>query len=126
MEGNDPVKDQTFDRVSPPETGIERRTNVVELDKETAPEGAVTPNGGLTEPARGSAMQHDTNVTRLRRQILAVNHLELCARKLEEAKRARVVAIRAGRDHGLSNQTIGDALGITETAVRGLLNRAAL
>lgn len=65
-----------------------------------------------------------SNVTRLRRQLIAVEHLELCAQKLIEAKRGRVAGILAARDHGLSCQTIGDALGITESAVRAIISRA--
>ncbi len=104
--------------------GNDNRTDGVDSDNETAPaEGALTPGEGLTEPRRGSAVFQDNNVDKLRRQLIAVEHLELCARKLEEAKRGRLAGIRAARDHGLSHQTIGDALGITEAAVRSLLYR---
>ena len=102
---------------------METRTSVVESEQQTALAGGGTPNEGLTEPLGGSAVQQDTNVTRLRRQVVAVDYLEMCARKLAEAKQARLVAVRAARDHGLSYQTIGDALGLTEAGVRQIVYR---
>lgn len=100
------------------------RTFEVGLGQETTPaDDCESSHGGLTEPDRGSAVEQDNNVTRLRRQLIAVEYLELSARKLIEAKRGRVQAIIAARAHGVANQTIADALGITESAVRGLLER---
>jgi DNA-directed RNA polymerase specialized sigma24 family protein len=101
------------------------RISEVESDTETAPAGALTPNEGLTEPLGGSAVSQDSNIAKLRRQILAVEHLELCRDKLDGAKRARIVGIAAAREHGLSHQTIAEALGISESAVRGLIERHA-
>lgn len=105
-------------------SAVDTRTSVVESEQETAPASAANTSEGLTEPIGGSAMQQDTNVTRLRRQVVAVDYLEMCARKLNEAKQARLVAVRAARDHGLSYQTIGDALGLTEAGVRQIVYRA--
>lgn len=68
-------------------------------------------------------MTNDSNVAKLRRKLIAVEHLELCAQKLTEAKRGRVQGILAARAHGLSCQTIGDALGLTEAAVRSIIKR---
>ena len=39
-------------------------------------------------------MSDDTNVTKLRRQLVAVEYLEMCAEKLVQAKRARVAGTR--------------------------------
>jgi len=89
----------------------------------TAPVGASTPNGSLTEPYGGSAMTDNTNADRLRRQLLAVEYLELCSAQLEAAKRARVAGIIAAREHGLTWETIGASVGVTDTAVRRLIKR---
>jgi len=90
---------------------------------ETAFAGASTPNEGLTEPYGGSAMANNINADRLRRQLLAVEYLQLCAEQLEAAKRARVAGIIAAREHGLSWEVIGGSVGVSEAAVRSLIKR---
>lgn len=42
----------------------------------------------------------------------------------EQAREDWIQAMREAREHGLTNQQIGEALGVTETAVRNALKRA--
>lgn len=55
------------------------------------------------------------------RQQIALGHLRLCREELEQAKRSRALYVDLARKYGLSNQAIGDALGITEAGVRRIL-----
>ena len=59
------------------------------------------------------------------RKNLALEFLELTRDGLEEAKDLRLRRILLARKYGLSNRVIGEALGITEAAVRGLVARGA-
>ncbi|WIB25843.1 hypothetical protein [Curtobacterium sp. MCSS17_015] len=56
------------------------------------------------------------------RQQIAIDHLKLCRSQLTEAKRLRTMYVELARQYGLSNQAIGDALGITEAGVRRILS----
>lgn len=51
--------------------------------------------------------------------------LEITRDNLERAKRTREHFIRLSRMYGLTNQTIADALGMTEAGVRRITQRAA-
>lgn len=53
----------------------------------------------------------------------AVELLTIHADHMARERRTRLHLIRAARAAGLSNQAIGDALGITEAAVRHMLTR---
>lgn len=55
------------------------------------------------------------------RQQIALGHLKLCREQLEQAQRSRALYVDLARKYGLSNQSIGDALGITEAGVRRIL-----
>ncbi|MDK8171728.1 hypothetical protein QP735_04215 [Curtobacterium citreum] len=55
------------------------------------------------------------------RQQIALGHLKLCREQLEQAKRSRALYVDLARKYGLSNQSIGDALGITEAGVRRIV-----
>lgn len=46
-------------------------------------------------------------------------------RNYREARRQRIEAVAHARSVGLTNQAIGDALGITEKAVRDTIRKAA-
>jgi len=102
---------------------IETVFDRIDGEIETAPHQRLSAERGLTEPDRGSAMNNNTNADRLRRQLLAVEYLQLCAEQLEAAKRARVAGIIAAREHGLSWEVIGGSVGVSEAAVRSLIKR---
>lgn len=55
------------------------------------------------------------------RQQIALGHLKLCREELAQAKRSRALYVDLAKTYGLSNQAIGDALGITEAGVRRIL-----
>ncbi|NKW26815.1 hypothetical protein GS942_16800 [Rhodococcus hoagii] len=57
-----------------------------------------------------------------RRHIITRLEEVQCAR--EQAREDWIQAMREARDCGLTNQQIGEALGVTETAVRNALKRA--
>jgi hypothetical protein len=52
------------------------------------------------------------------RQEIALIHLKLCREEMDRAKRNRTLYVDLARQYGLSNQAIGDALGMTEVGVR--------
>lgn len=90
----------------------------MESTTETAPAGALTPNEGLTEPDRGSAMQQSID-----RQRLAGDFLTRARDDFERAARTRVKYAIMARQYGLTNADIGTFLGVTEGAVRALIKR---
>lgn len=55
------------------------------------------------------------------RQQIALGHLKLCREQLDHAKQSRALYVDLARKYGLSNQSIGDALGITEAGVRRIM-----
>ena len=57
-------------------------------------------------------------------QTRCVEFLELCRDDSQTLAHTRLYFIQKAREYGLSNQRIGDALGITEAAVRNILKRA--
>lgn len=54
-------------------------------------------------------------------QGIATTYLELTRTHFEKAKSLRVHYARLGREYGLTNQQIGDSLGITEARIRQIL-----
>lgn len=58
------------------------------------------------------------------KKILAIEFLELAKRDLERAKRTRTAYMKAAKEHGLTNQQIGEAVGVSEARVRQLLRAA--
>ena len=54
---------------------------------------------------------------------LCIEFLVLARHDLDQARLTRLRHILMARLHGLSNQEIGDALGISEAAVRSLMKR---
>ena len=57
-------------------------------------------------------------------QGIATTYLELTRTHFEKAKSLRVHYAQLGREYGLTNQQIGDSLGITEARIRQLLATA--
>lgn len=92
------------------------------VSKETTPGSAPTLSGGLTEtPAEEvSAMPDAINTDR---QSIAEEYLRRSAADLAEATRTRLHYVKLARGYGLTFQRIGDALGVSEAAVRQLLAR---
>jgi hypothetical protein len=58
-------------------------------------------------------------------QNQCVEFLRVCREDASTLTHTRLYFIQKAREYGLTHKAIGDALGITEGAVRGLLNRAA-
>ena len=57
-------------------------------------------------------------------QGIATTYLELTRTHFDKAKRLRTYYAQLGREYGLTNQEIGDSLGLTEARVRQLLATA--
>ena len=89
--------------------------------------GGKTPASALTDRGRdrlekGVDVTKRSNVDALRRQLIAVEYLELAAKDLAQAKLAQNRYVRLAKyEYRLSNQTIGDALGLSEARVRQML-----
>ena len=66
----------------------------------------------------------DTGKTERLRGI-ALGYLHLTREQMDTAKNQRLTYIRLGRQYGLTWEAMGEALGITETAVRLLVKRSA-
>lgn len=66
-------------------------------------------------------MTHRINTPDITSRSTCKLFLELSRDDLEKAKRARNHYIGLARKYGLTNQDIGDALGITEARVRAIL-----
>lgn len=58
-------------------------------------------------------------------QRLTLEYLERARQDLETAARSRIRYAQLGRQYGLTNQEIADALQVSEAAVRSLLQRHA-
>lgn len=90
-------------------------------EKRQPPESVRAQTEGLTAPEM--EVTAVTNHTLSRRQDIALQYLEIARRELEDAARNRIRYVILGREYGLSFKAIGDALGITESAVRGIVDR---
>ena len=73
----------------------------------------------------GVAMSRVTKTNGNSRKDIAIEYLHLTKEHLERSKNLRLHFVRLARDEGVTNADIGDALGITEAAVRKLIERAA-
>lgn len=56
-----------------------------------------------------------------RRKTIAASYLRMTRLQLEDARRNREQYAKLGRVYGLTNQAIGDLLGITEARVRQIV-----
>lgn len=63
------------------------------------------------------------NRSRKDRQLIALEYLSLAARDFEQAARARIRYVLLARDYGVPHVKIAEALGISESSVRGLIAR---
>jgi len=57
------------------------------------------------------------------RRLSVIHYLQLTREQMESAKRNRVVYVKLAREYGFTNQSIGEYLDITESAVRAILTR---
>lgn len=91
------------------------------LGESKTPASALT-DRGRDRLAEGVDVTKRSNVDGLRRQLIAVEFLELAARDVTQAKLTQDRYIRlAKHEYRLSNQTIGEALGVSEARVRQML-----
>lgn len=60
-----------------------------------------------------------------RLKAICLEYLALCREDTERVARARIHYVALARLYGLTHQQIGDALGVTEAAIRAMLARAA-
>lgn len=58
------------------------------------------------------------------RKALARTFLKLASAQFQEHRRHRAYYAQMARDHGLTNQDIANEYGITEAAVRAMIQRA--
>ena len=90
--------------------------------KEAVPGSGGTLSGDLTAtPAREVTAMRQRTVSR--RQQIALDYLSIARREFEEATAGRVRYAILAREYGVTNAAIGEALGISESAVRGLITR---
>lgn len=90
-------------------------------------------NGGTTEetPAPASTGRGHgrldgvdmSNVTGIDRKTIALEYLHLAHEDMLRAARLRIERMRLARQYGATHQQIADECGVTESAVRALLNR---
>lgn len=57
------------------------------------------------------------------RQQIALDYLALSQREFEQATTNRIRYMQLARDYGVTNAAIGEAVGLTESTVRGILER---
>ncbi len=74
---------------------------------------------------KGVAMSRVSTKPENSRKQIAVEYLSLSREHVERSKRLRLHYVRLARENGLTYGEIGDALGVTEAAVRKLIERAA-
>lgn len=105
--------------------GFEQIFDTLEAQQKNAPAGAETPVGpGLTTAKEWLMATVSPDTTGSREESLkqiAITHLQLTREHFEKARTLRAHYAELGRTYGLTNQQIGDALGITEARVRQIL-----
>ncbi len=100
---------------------IEEMSDRMDAAKKRPPQVLDTPNEGLATPDKEvTAME---NRSRSNRQAIALEYLSISAREFETAIRSRIRYILLAREYGVTNAKIGQTLGISESAVRGLIAR---
>lgn len=83
-----------------------------------------TPATALTAPGRDRLAEGvDMSDPTESRKAIALDYLNRVADDLARAASLRVQYVFTARRYGATNQEIGDALGITETAVRRMITR---
>lgn len=109
----------------PNNTGIEDVCDMIGVVNKAAPNQMRQhlPGPDPTPNKEVGAMANYSNTTLTDHQIIAVDYLERCRAQMERAAANRILYIKLSRKYGLTNQRIADALGITESAVRGLVER---
>lgn len=90
-------------------------------ETETVPGSAPTLTEDLTAPDK--EVTAVGNRTLSQRQQIALDYLAISRREFDDAARNRIRYVLLARDYGLTHAAIGDTLGITESAVRGILAR---
>lgn len=98
---------------------------------EAAPESEPTRSGASSEHLTKEVKDLETSVAKAadgesaRRKTIAVGYLRMTKQRLDQAHRDIASAynnqstyVRLGRQYGLTNQAIGDLLGVTEARVR--------
>lgn len=90
-------------------------------EKETVPGDAPTSTQDLTAPVEEVTAMG--NRTLSRRQQIALDYLSIAKREFEDAARNRIRYVLLAREYGITNEVIGDVLGISEGAVRGIVSR---
>lgn len=104
---------------------FERMFETMEAQKEIGPVPKALEKPG-TEPhhRKGVAMTSVPGKQDDTRQKIAIEYLTLTKEHIKRAEALRLHYMRLGREYGLTNQEIGDALGVTEVAARRMLKRA--
>jgi hypothetical protein len=88
---------------------------------EAAPENVGAFTEGLTNdtPTREGDVATNDRSERLKR--IALDYLRISKVRLQEAAQVRIQYVLLAKQYGVSNVAIGEALGIGESAVRGML-----
>lgn len=97
---------------------IGRKFDKLEVTTEKSPASALT-DRGRDRLAEGVDMSDSTDA----RKGIALDYLTKVADDLTRAAALRIQYVLNARRYGATNQEIGDALGITETAVRRMVTR---
>lgn len=110
-------------RVSP--EPIEHMFEVLEAQLKIGGEGAGPTSESPPNHQKGVAMSRVSEDKRDSRKKIAIEYLHLSREHYERSKNLRLHYVRAAQAEGVSNVQIGEVLGITEAAVRKLIERAA-
>ena len=90
----------------------------MDVTTEESPASALT-DRGRDRLAEGVDMSNATEP----RKVIALDYLQKVAADLAKTASLRMQYVLIARRYGATNQEIGDALGITETAVRRMVTR---
>lgn len=105
--------------------GIVDISDRIGVETKTAPESVATDPGPDPEsPIREvGAMANRSNRPLTAHQQIALDFLGFARDDMERATRTRIRYVSLARGYGLTNAAIGEALGVTEGAIRGLIER---
>lgn len=116
---------ETPDQIGVSPVPLEHMFDILESQLKIGGAGALTPVDSPPNHYEGVAMTRVSPKPENSRKHIAVEYLHLTREHLERSKNLRLHFVRLARDEGVTNAQIGEALGITEAAVRKLIERAA-
>lgn len=116
---------KTPDRVSVSPKPLEHLFDTLEAQLKIGGAGAGHTCDSPPNHCKGVAMTRVSEEKCDSRKNIAIEYLHLSREHYERSKNLRLHYVRAAQAEGVSNVQIGEILGITEAAVRKLIERAA-